>query len=106
MIIGAGFSGVGLGIEFKKAGIDSFAILERGNGIGGCWRANTYPGVACDIPSRLYSYFAPNPDWSRSFWPGHEIRAYIERCAEKYGVTSHVRTDVTVTRIRREARNG
>jgi cation diffusion facilitator CzcD-associated flavoprotein CzcO len=104
VIIGAGFSGIGLGIELKKAGIDSFTVLERGDGVGGCWRANTYPGVACDIPSRLYSYsFAPNPDWSRSFSPGHEIRAYIERCADTYGVTPHVRTGITVSAIRRDA---
>jgi cation diffusion facilitator CzcD-associated flavoprotein CzcO len=103
VIVGAGFSGIGLGIELKKAGIDSFTILERGDGIGGCWRANTYPGVACDIPSRLYSYsFAPNPDWSRSFSPGPEIRGYIERCARRYGVTPHVRANVSVSAIRRE----
>jgi cation diffusion facilitator CzcD-associated flavoprotein CzcO len=103
VIIGAGFSGIGLGIELRKAGVDGFTILERGDGIGGCWRANTYPGVACDIPSRLYSFsFAPNPDWSRSFSPGHEIRDYIARCAQRFGVTPHVRPNVTVTAIRRE----
>jgi cation diffusion facilitator CzcD-associated flavoprotein CzcO len=102
VIIGAGFSGIGLGIELKKAGLQTFTILERGDGVGGCWRANTYPGVACDIPSRLYSYsFEPNPDWSRSYSPGREIRDYIERCAAKHGVTPHVRTGVEVRAIRR-----
>jgi cation diffusion facilitator CzcD-associated flavoprotein CzcO len=103
VIIGAGFSGIGLGIELKKAGIDSFTILERGDGVGGCWRANTYPGVACDIPSRLYSFsFAQNPDWSRSFSRGAEIRAYLEKCARKYGISGHVRTKRNVVSIRHD----
>ena len=40
-------------------------IFERDDGVGGTWRANTYPGAACDVPSHLYSLsFAPNPHWS------------------------------------------
>jgi cation diffusion facilitator CzcD-associated flavoprotein CzcO len=49
VIIGAGFSGIGLGIELRKSGFRNFVILERADGVGGCWRLNTYPGVACDI---------------------------------------------------------
>ncbi len=103
VIIGAGFSGIGLGIELKKAGINSFTILERGDGVGGCWRSNTYPGVACDIPSRLYSFsFAQNPHWSRSFSAGPEIRSYLERCARKYKILDHVVTGRNVTAIRHD----
>jgi cation diffusion facilitator CzcD-associated flavoprotein CzcO len=102
IIIGAGFSGIGLAIELKRAGLDQLIVLERGDGIGGCWRGNTYPGIACDVPSRLYCYsFAPY-DWSRSFSAGDEIRGYLERCAHKYGVDRYVRTGQDVSVIRRE----
>jgi cation diffusion facilitator CzcD-associated flavoprotein CzcO len=92
VIVGAGFSGIAAGILLKKAGIDSFTIVEKAAGLGGTWRHNTYPGAACDVQSHLYSYsFEPNPRWSRSYGPQAEILAYLEHCAAKYGLTPHFR---------------
>ncbi len=89
-IVGAGFSGLGLALRLRAEGIEDFAILERGDGVGGTWHFNTYPGCACDVPSHLYSFsFAPNPDWSRTYSRQPEIRAYLERVAEP--VMPHVR---------------
>ena len=69
-IIGAGFSGLGMAIALRKAGMESFLIIEKGGEVGGTWWYNRYPGCACDVPSHLYSYsFAQNPDWSRSYSP-------------------------------------
>jgi cation diffusion facilitator CzcD-associated flavoprotein CzcO len=57
-------------------------VLERHDDVGGTWWANTYPGCACDVPSHLYSFsFAPNPEWSQTYTPQPEIRAYLQRCA-------------------------
>jgi cation diffusion facilitator CzcD-associated flavoprotein CzcO len=50
-IIGSGFSGLCLGIQLKRLGIDSFTIFEKSDRLGGTWRDNTYPGAACDVPS-------------------------------------------------------
>ena len=98
VVIGTGFSGIGMGIALKKAGMNDFAILEKADSIGGTWRDNHYPGCACDVQSHLYSFsFEPNPDWSRMYSPQPEIRAYIERTAAKYGVTPHIRFGVTLT---------
>ncbi|MBL8151697.1 MAG: NAD(P)/FAD-dependent oxidoreductase [Blastocatellia bacterium] len=100
-ILGAGFSGIGVAIELKKAGIDSFTIYEKGDGVGGCWRYTTYPGVACDVPSHLYCFsYEPNPNWSRVYSPGHEIRAYIEACAEKYDLMRHLQPNVEIATIK------
>ena len=67
-------------------------MLERADDVGGTWRDNDYPGAACDVPSRLYSFsFAPNPNWSRSFSPQPEILDYLRDCAERFGVRPHVR---------------
>jgi cation diffusion facilitator CzcD-associated flavoprotein CzcO len=99
IIVGAGFSGLCAGIELRRAGIDQFVILEQADGVGGTWRANSYPGAACDIPSHLYSYsFEPNPRWSRTFGGQPEILAYLERCADKYGLRPHLRLDTRVVR--------
>src|SRR5881296_3546160 len=74
-IIGSGFSGLCLGIQLKKAGIDPFTIFEKSDRLGGTWRDNTYPGAACDVPSFLYCFsFEQKTDWSRKWSPQAEIR--------------------------------
>ena len=91
-IIGSGFGGLGAAIRLKQAGVEDLVVLERAAEIGGTWRDNAYPGIACDVPSHLYSFsFAPNPDWSRRFSPGAEIQEYLRRCAREHGVLPHVR---------------
>lgn len=91
LIIGAGFAGLAIGRQLKTAGIKDFAILDRADGVGGVWRANTYPGAACDVPSHLYSFsFFLNPDWSRKFSPQGEILAYLERAADAFGLRPHL----------------
>ncbi|HEX6391624.1 MAG TPA: NAD(P)/FAD-dependent oxidoreductase [Solirubrobacteraceae bacterium] len=97
-IIGAGLSGLCVGTALRRAGIEDFVILDRGDDVGGTWRDNTYPGCACDIPSVLYSFsFAPNSDWSRYFAPQPEIHRYTRAVAEREGVLAHVRFGCEVT---------
>ncbi len=94
-IVGAGFAGLGLGIRLSREGRNDFVVFERAASVGGTWRDNTYPGVACDIPAHLYSFsFLPNPDWSRVFAPGAEIRAYLERAGDL--IREHLRLSTTV----------
>ena len=84
VVIGAGFSGIGLAIKLREAGIEDFVLLERASDLGGTWRDNTYPGCGCDVPSRLYSFsFAPNPDWSHAFSGQQEIWDYLRGVAER-----------------------
>ncbi|PCJ19218.1 MAG: 4-hydroxyacetophenone monooxygenase [Gammaproteobacteria bacterium] len=91
-IIGSGFAGVGMGIELRKAGIDSFTIFEREGDVGGTWRDNTYPGCACDVPSYVYSYsFEPNSKWSSIFGKSSEIQTYIKGCVKKYQLEPYFR---------------
>ena len=90
-IIGAGPGGLALGIFLRKAGFRDFTIFDREDGVGGTWRINTYPGLACDVKSHLYSYsFDLNADWSR-LWSGQaEILDYFERCAQRYKLGPHL----------------
>lgn len=93
IIVGSGFSGLGAAIRLKQAGID-FVLLEKADGVGGTWRANHYPGCACDIPSHLYSFsFELNPDWSRHYAPQAEILEYLEQCTDRHGLRPHLRTN-------------
>ena len=99
-IIGAGFAGIGAAIRLKDQDITDFEIFERGTRVGGTWRDNTYPGAACDIPSRLYSYsFAPNPDWSHTYSGSDEILGYIDSMVESSGIAPHIRFGHNVTGV-------
>ena len=91
LIIGSGFSGLGMAIALQKQGVD-FVILEKADEIGGTWRDNIYPGCACDIPSHMYSFsFEPKPDWRHmwSFQP--EIFDYLKGVTDKYRLRPHIR---------------
>ena len=98
IVIGAGMSGILCGIRLHEAGIDDFAIYEKADDLGGTWRDNRYPGLACDVPSHVYSYsFAPNPEWSQRFSPGPEIHAYLADTAERFGVAERIECGREVT---------
>ena len=97
-IVGSGFSGLGMAIRLEQEGHRDYVVLERGDDVGGTWEFNTYPGCACDIPSHLYSFsFAPNPDWSETYSRQPEIRAYLQRCADRFGVRSKIRFGCELT---------
>ena len=98
LIIGSGFSGLGMGIALQQQGVD-FLILEKADEIGGTWRDNTYPGCACDIPSHMYSFsFEPKADWSHmwSFQP--EIQDYLLGVTAKYGLRRYIHFGCNVDR--------
>jgi cation diffusion facilitator CzcD-associated flavoprotein CzcO len=96
-IIGAGMSGLLMAIRLQRAGYKNFTILEKAASLGGTWRENTYPGVACDVPAYYYSYsFMQNASWSRKFAPGAEILGYFQGVAEKYSLLPHIRFNKAV----------
>jgi cation diffusion facilitator CzcD-associated flavoprotein CzcO len=92
LIVGAGFSGLGVAALLSKAGLRSFHILEAADDLGGTWRDNTYPGCGCDIPSPLYSYsFDQKADWTRLFAGQPEILDYLRDVARRRGLIDHIR---------------
>ncbi|MDX1805009.1 MAG: NAD(P)/FAD-dependent oxidoreductase [Alcanivorax sp.] len=99
LVVGAGISGIGLGIRLKEADINNFVILEKADDLGGTWRDNTYPGCACDVPSALYSYsFAQKPDWSRAFAGQAEILDYVRDTAQRHDIQRYIRFNQAVER--------
>lgn len=97
VVIGAGMAGILTAIRLRESGYENFVIYEKSDRVGGTWRDNTYPGIACDVPAHMYTYsFEPNPEWSSTYAPGPEIHAYFEHIAEKYDVLKYVRFNESV----------
>jgi cation diffusion facilitator CzcD-associated flavoprotein CzcO len=100
VVIGAGMAGILSAVKLTEAGLDDVVVYEKAARLGGTWRENTYPGVACDVPSHLYSYsFAPNADWSHTFSPGPEIHRYLEDVVRRFGVDDRIHYDAEVKRL-------
>lgn len=100
VVIGAGMAGILSAIKLTEAGFTDVTVYEKADRLGGTWRENTYPGVACDVPSHLYSYsFAPNADWSHVFSPGAEIYAYLEDVARRFEVDGRIKYGTEVTKL-------
>jgi cyclohexanone monooxygenase len=97
IIVGAGFSGIGTAIKLDKSGMGDYLMIEAGDGPGGTWHWNTYPGIAVDIPSFSYQFsFEQSPEWTRTYAAGRELKAYAEHCVDKYGLRRKIRFNTKV----------
>lgn len=106
VVIGAGFSGIGAAIKLIERGVEDFVVLERSDDVGGTWRDNVYPGVACDVPSILYSYsFAPY-SWSKVYAEGAEIQRYITDVVTQWDVRRFIRFGTDVLSLSYDERGG
>jgi cation diffusion facilitator CzcD-associated flavoprotein CzcO len=102
-VIGAGMSGLCMGVKLRGAGIEDLTVHEKATEVGGTWRENRYPGLSCDVPARFYSYsFAPNGGWTSAFAPGPEIHRYFTQFADRNGLRPQIRFGSEVTSARWE----
>jgi len=97
-ICGSGVNGLSVALRCQRAGIP-YTVFERDTDITGTWHQNFYPGVRCDTPSVTYSFSSdPNPNWKKYFADGAEVKTYIKRICDKYGITQKCKTETTVER--------
>ena len=96
-IVGAGMSGILMAIKLIRSGRTNFTVFEKAKKVGGTWRENRYPGVACDVASFSYCYkFEPNPNWTRRYSGGAEIQKYFEGVAKKYNLDQWIQFNTEV----------
>ncbi|KXS94593.1 hypothetical protein AC578_1782 [Pseudocercospora eumusae] len=98
--VGAGASGLCLAYKMNKMlepGSWELTLFDKNKHFGGTWLENTYPGVACDIPSHNYTFtWDPNPDWSHFFAYGPEIQQYFENFAKRHGSERYMKLNTKV----------
>jgi cation diffusion facilitator CzcD-associated flavoprotein CzcO len=97
-IVGAGMSGLCVAIALLRNGITDVTLYEKADEVGGTWRDNTYPGLTCDVPSRVYQYtFATKPNWTHVFSPGGEIQAYFRGIVDEFALQTNTPTRHCIT---------
>src|SRR5580704_15301915 len=100
IVIGAGIGGIGVGVNLKKAGIETFTIYESSLGVGGTWWHNTYPGAEVDVSSNLYSYSFKAGQWTRTHAQQSELQKYLEETVDEFDLRTHIQLGVNVESAR------
>ncbi|HEU4322229.1 MAG TPA: NAD(P)/FAD-dependent oxidoreductase [Roseiflexaceae bacterium] len=101
VVIGAGFSGMYMLHRLRGQGL-SVRVYEAGDGVGGTWYWNRYPGARCDVPSFQYSYsFSPELDqeweWSGLYPTQPEVLRYLNHVADRFDLRRDIQLGTRVT---------
>lgn len=101
VIVGAGFSGLYMLYRLREMGL-SVRVFEAGDGIGGTWYWNRYPGARCDVESIDYSYsFSPELEreweWTERYPSQPEILRYLEHVADRFNLRPDIQLETRVT---------
>src|SRR4029077_20945866 len=100
VIVGAGFAGMYMLHRLRKAGF-SARVVEAGEGVGGTWYWNRYPGARCDVESVQYSYqfsreLEQEWDWTERYATQPEILKYANHVADRFDLRRSVRFNTRV----------
>ena len=100
VVIGAGFSGLYMLYRLRELGL-SARVYEAGEGVGGTWYWNRYPGARCDSPSVHYSYsFSPELEqeweWTEKYPRQPEILRYLNHVADRFDLRRHIQFNTRV----------
>src|SRR6476469_6798412 len=101
IIVGAGVGGLYAIHRLRKLGLRVRAF-EAGDGVGGTWFWNRYPGCRCDVESLEYSFsFSPELDqdwkWRERYGNQGEILEYVQHVAERFDIRKDIQFNTTIT---------
>jgi cyclohexanone monooxygenase len=101
LIVGAGFAGLYMLHRLRGLGL-SARVLEAGDGVGGTWYWNRYPGARCDVESMDYSYSFSEAlqqewSWTERYAPQPEILRYINHVADRFDLRRDIQLGTRVT---------
>src|SRR6266576_3885474 len=102
VIVGAGFAGLYMLHRLRQLGL-SARVFEAGDGVGGTWYWNRYPGARCDSESYYYSYsFSEELQqewvWSSKYPEQPEILRYLEHVADRFDLRRDIELGTRVTK--------
>ncbi len=101
VVVGAGFAGMYMLHKLRTLGFSARAF-EVGDGVGGTWYWNRYPGARCDTESMEYSYGFDDDlqqewHWSERYATQPEIERYANHVADRYDLRRDITFNTRVT---------
>ena len=101
VVVGAGFAGIYMLYRLRELGLKT-RVYEAGDGVGGTWYWNRYPGARCDVESMQYSYsFSEELQqewrWSERYPRQDEILRYINHVADRFNLRDDIALQTRVT---------
>ena len=111
VIIGAGISGLYQLYKLRQLGL-RVCVFEAGDGVGGTWHWNRYPGARFDSESYSYAYSFSQElldewNWSEHFASQPEVLRYLEHVAGKFDLVRdiHLSSPVKAAKYNEKARS-
>jgi len=101
LVVGAGITGIYQLYRAREAGF-SATLLEAGDGVGGTWFWNRYPGARFDSESYSYGYLFSRElfedwQWQEHFAQQPEIERYLNHVVDRFDLRRHMRFGARVT---------
>ena len=101
VVVGAGFAGMYMLYRLRQLGLKA-RVFEAGDGVGGTWYWNRYPGARCDVESMQYSYSFSEElqqewQWSERYPRQEEILRYMNHVADRFDLRSDIAFETRVT---------
>ena len=100
VVIGAGFAGLYMLYRLRQLGMTA-RVYESGDGVGGTWYWNRYPGARCDVESMQYSYSFSEElqqewEWTERYPKQAEILTYINHVADRFELRPDIQLETRV----------
>ncbi|SFP50024.1 cyclohexanone monooxygenase [Geodermatophilus dictyosporus] len=101
VVVGAGFSGLYLLHRLRGLGF-RVLVFEAGDGVGGTWYWNRYPGARVDVKSMDYSFSFDREleqewEWTEKYPPQEELLRYVNHVADRFDLRKDIRLETRVT---------
>ena len=102
VVVGAGFAGLYMLHKARAQGL-AVQVFEAGDGVGGTWYWNRYPGARCDVESMEYSYgfdedLQQEWEWTEKYATQGEILRYANHVADRFDLRRDIQLSTRVTR--------
>jgi len=101
VVVGAGFAGLYMLHQLRQLGL-SARVYEMGDGVGGTWYWNRYPGARCDVESMQYSFSFSEElqqewNWTERYASQPEILRYINHAADRFDLRRDIQLKTRVS---------
>jgi cation diffusion facilitator CzcD-associated flavoprotein CzcO len=101
LVVGAGITGIYQLYRAREAGF-SVGLVEAGDGVGGTWFWNRYPGARFDSESYSYGYLFSKElfeewEWQEHFAGQPEIERYLNHVVDRFDLRRHMHFGARVT---------